>query len=132
MPGEDVVCGKVIKYSEVEATPVPREMATGTTIRWLISNEDGAKHFYMRLFEMEPGAHIKPHYHPWEHEIFILEGGGEVRIGERVFKVEAGHVVFIPPNVEHEYKAGESGMKFLCMIPAAPTAEEVAEPIACK
>ncbi|MCE4619944.1 MAG: cupin domain-containing protein, partial [Desulfurococcales archaeon] len=70
-------CGeKVTHYTSVPEEPVPEEMATGTTIRWLISDKDGASNFYMRMFRMEPGAHIKAHFHPWEHEIYVLEGSG--------------------------------------------------------
>ena len=122
---------KVVHFSQVEEKRVPEDMATGTTIRWLIASEDGARNFYMRLFTMEPGAHIKGHFHPWEHEIFILEGGGRVRIGSKTYEVGPGYALYIPPNVEHEYWAGESGMKFLCMIPSAPTAEKVEEPVEC-
>ncbi|GAB6148000.1 cupin domain-containing protein [Stetteria hydrogenophila] len=124
-------CGKVVRYSDVEAQPLPEDMATGAFVRWLIAERDGARNFYMRLFEVKPGGHIKAHYHPWEHEIFVLEGGGEVRIGGRWHRVEAGHAIFIPPNVEHEYKASESGLKFICVIPARPTAEEAGQPVRC-
>lgn len=87
---EETTCGKVVRYTDVEATPVPKELATGTRIRWLIASGDGARNFYMRLFEMEPGAHIKPHFHPWEHEIFILEGGGKIRIGGAPTRLSPG------------------------------------------
>lgn len=123
--------GKVTHYSNVEEKVIPEDMATGTTIRWLIAEADGARNFYMRLFKMEPGGHIKAHFHPWEHEIFILEGSGRVRIGSETYDVKEGYVVYIPPNVEHEYWSGENGMRFLCIIPSKPTAEDVEEPLKC-
>ncbi len=125
-------CGeKVTHYTSVPEEPVPEEMATGTTIRWLISDKDGASNFYMRMFRMEPGAHIKAHFHPWEHEIYVLEGSGRVRIGSSTYDVSEGTVVYIPPNVEHEYWSGDKGLRFLCIIPARPTAEKTEKPLEC-
>ena len=118
-------CGEIVARAyDVEEKTLPKDMAEGgVTIRWLIGPEGGFN-FYMRLFTMKPGSWIKPHHHPWEHEIFILSGSGRVRIGGKTYEVEEGFYLYIPPNVEHEYWAGEAGMRFLCMIPSKPTAEE--------
>lgn len=126
-----MACGKVVRVEDVEAQAVPESMASGTRIRWIIGEPDNPPTFYMRLFEMEPGAHIKPHFHPWEHEIFILDGSGRLRIGGETYEVSGGTAVYIPPNVEHEYWAGREGMRFLCMIPKSPTAPKVEEPVRC-
>ena len=91
----------------------------------LVSEKDGAKVFSMRLFDVLPGGHIKAYHHPWEHEIFVLDGVGEVRIGNRVYRVTRGVFLYIPPNVEHEYwNRGDSVLRFLCMIPNKPSVEE--------
>ncbi len=74
-------CGKVVHYSSVKAEPVSPDMATATRIRWLIGPSDEPPLFYMRMFEVDPGGHINAHFHPWEHEIYVLEGSGRVRIG---------------------------------------------------
>ena len=118
-------CGEIVgRASEVEERPVDPSMAEGgVTIRWLVGPGDRFN-FYMRLFTMPPGSWIKGHHHPWEHEIFIVEGSGRVRIGETTYHVGKGDFLYIPPNVEHEYWADGEGMKFLCMIPAGPTTEE--------
>ncbi|MEB3806850.1 MAG: cupin domain-containing protein [Desulfurococcales archaeon] len=127
-----MACGeKVVHFTSVEEKAVPSDMAEGTTIRWLISGDDGARNFYMRLFSMGPGAHIRPHFHPWEHEIYIVSGSGRVRIGSRTYSVGEGFAIYIPPNVEHEYWSGEEGLRFICVIPARPTAEEREEPVEC-
>jgi quercetin dioxygenase-like cupin family protein len=57
------------------------EGALKVKVRWLITKEIGAENFAMRLFEIEPGGYTPLHSHPWEHEVFILEGEGVV-IGE--------------------------------------------------
>ncbi|MCE4625599.1 MAG: cupin domain-containing protein [Desulfurococcales archaeon] len=124
-------CGeKVSHYSRVEEKRVPEEMASKTYIRWLIAEPEGAKNFYMRLFRMESGGHIKAHFHPWEHEIFVVRGRGRVRIGSRTYNVEEGTFLYIPPNVEHEYWS-EDELWFICVIPSKPTAEKVEEPLKC-
>ncbi len=115
---------KVGHWRDVEAEKVPEEMAKGTTIRWLIRREDGAPLFAMRVFEVEPGGHIKAHEHPWEHEIFILAGRGVVRIGGRDYSVEEGYYLYIPPNTVHEYfNTGNTVLRFLCIIPHEPSVD---------
>jgi len=124
-------CGEAVgHYSEVEAKPVPSEMAEKARIRWLIGEGSRAKNFYMRLFTVEKGGHIKPHFHPWEHEIFVLKGKGRVRIGSSTYTVGEGYYLYIPPNVEHEYWADEE-LWFICVIPSRPTAEKTEEPVRC-
>lgn len=108
---------KVFHYSEVEAKDAD-EGAYKLKIRWLITNDMGAENFAMRLFEIEPGGYSPFHSHPWEHEVFILEGEGVVvgAGGERKFKL--GDVIFIPPNEEHQFKnSGTKTLKFLCLVP---------------
>jgi quercetin dioxygenase-like cupin family protein len=90
-------------------------------VRWLITKEIGAKNFAMRLFEMEPGGYSPLHSHPWEHEVFILEGEGLV-VGEgKEKRFRPGDVIFIPPNEKHQFKnSDEKTVKFLCLIPYVP------------
>ena len=114
---------KVGSYRDVPEEPV--EIAENTTIRWLISRKDGAPNFAMRLFRIGPGGSIPSHSHDWEHEIFVLEGEGRVRVGSKWYDVSKGYFIFIPPNVEHEYvNTGPTNLSFLCMIPLKPTAED--------
>jgi quercetin dioxygenase-like cupin family protein len=77
----------------------------GVRIRWVISEKDGAENFYMRVIEAESGAQGPPlHDHPYEHEMYILEGQGLVvgEDGEKPFKT--GDVIFIPSNEKHQLK----------------------------
>ena len=78
----------------------------------------GAENFAMRFFEMEPEGCSPFHSHPWEHEVFILEGEGVVVGGEEERKFRTGDVIFVPPNEKHQFKnTGETTVKFLCLIP---------------
>jgi len=108
---------KILHYQDVKAKDAD-EGASKLTVRWLITKEIGAENFAMRLFEMEPRGYSPFHNHPWEHEVFVLEGEGLV-VGEgseREFR--AGNIIFIPPNEKHQFKNnGEKTVKFLCLVP---------------
>ena len=119
-------CGeKVGHYTEIKSAPVPPDAAEKTFIRWLISKKDGAPTFAMRLFDVEAGGKIAPHYHPWEHEIFILEGEGRIRIGSKWYDFTKGSFIYVPPNVEHEYiNTGNGTLRFICVIPNEPSTTE--------
>jgi len=108
---------KFFHYRDVEA----KDAGEGTSklnVRWLITKEMGAENFAMRLFEMEPGGSSPLHRHPWEHEVFILEGEGIVVGGREEREFRAGDVIFIPPNEKHQLKNNsQKTVKFLCLIP---------------
>lgn len=108
---------KILHYSEVEAKDAG-EGVSKLKVRWLITKDMGAENFAMRLFEIEPGGYSPFHSHPWEHEVFILEGEGIV-VGvseKRSFK--PGDAIFIPPNEKHQFKNdGNKTLKFLCLVP---------------
>jgi quercetin dioxygenase-like cupin family protein len=94
---------KVFTFSDVEAKEAD-EGASKLRVRWLITKEMGAPNFAMRLFEMEPDGNSPLHTHPWEHEVFILEGEGIVVAKDGEKKVKAGSVIFIAPNELHQIK----------------------------
>jgi len=108
---------KVFHYRNVEANNAD-EGASKLKVRWLITKEMGAPNFAMRLFEMQPKGHSPLHNHPWEHEVFILEGKGLVISQEGEKKFKAGDVIFILPNEKHQFKNNnEKTLKFLCLVP---------------
>jgi len=109
----------VKNYEDVKAEPVSDTGAEKTTVRWVIGREDGAKNFFMRVFAIAPGGCTPLHCHPWEHEVFVLQGKGSVvRQGNEV-SVSEGHVVFIPPEEEHQFKntSGDT-LQFICVVPS--------------
>jgi quercetin dioxygenase-like cupin family protein len=108
---------KVFTFSDVEAKEAD-EGASKLKVRWLITKEMGAPNFAMRLFEMEPNGNSPLHTHPWEHEVFILEGEGIVVAKDGEKKVKAGSVIFIAPNELHQIKNNsEKILEFLCLVP---------------
>jgi quercetin dioxygenase-like cupin family protein len=111
---------KIQNYESVAQNPVTMEGSVGCTVRWLVGKEDAAPNFAMRQFEVAPGGHTPQHFHDYEHEVFVLEGEGEVLEGENVHRLKSGDVVFVTPNEVHQFRnTGTAPLKFLCLVPNA-------------
>jgi quercetin dioxygenase-like cupin family protein len=112
---------KIAEAIAVEARPVTMEGSKDCMVRWLIGKEDGAENFAMRQFVVEPGGYTPRHSHPYEHEIFVLEGTGVAVEGDRAHAVKAGDVIFVPSEEIHQFRnTGSAPLKFLCLIPHVP------------
>ena len=107
------------KISEVENKVVEMEGASQVRMRLLISERDDAPNFNMRVFELAPGGHTPFHSHDFEHEIFVLEGEGELFDGENNHPLGPGSVSLVAPNEEHNFRnTSDSGIfRFLCIVP---------------
>ncbi|MEA3459680.1 MAG: cupin domain-containing protein [Chloroflexota bacterium] len=107
---------KVRNYREVEVETI--ESLPGVTIRWVISEKEGAPHFAMRVFEVEPGAACPFHTHPWEHEVFILDGKGLAKGESSEVPLRERDVIFIPPDEKHQLvNDGDTILRFICLVP---------------
>ena len=86
--------------------------------RVLVGPQDNAPNFSLRRFTVGAGGCTPYHTHPWEHEVYILAGRGEVRFAGGSRAVEPGDFAFVPPNDEHQFvNAGDDPFEFLCMVP---------------
>ena len=84
-----------------------------------------AKNFCMGLVTLEPGGGQVPWHNQEQEEIyFILEGSGEMCLGEERQSIAAGQAVFIPPRVFHQLtNTGPEPMKMIyCYGPAGDVA----------
>ena len=109
---------KVNSYKEVEKKAVDMPGASGCTVRWLLSESDGAPNFAMRRFEVAPGGYTPRHSNPYEHEVYVLEGDGVVYEGDEEHAITAGDVIFVTPGDVHQFRnTGQVPLKFLCMVP---------------
>lgn len=109
---------KSFHYSKVKLDNMTEPSVKGVGVRWLITKNDGAPNFAMRLFELKSKGYSPLHSHNWEHEVYILEGECEVVCDGEERKAGVGYVVFIPPKAEHQFvNVGESTLKFLCLVP---------------
>jgi quercetin dioxygenase-like cupin family protein len=109
---------KVVNFKKIEAGEVKESGAQGVTIRWLISEKDGAPNFAMRLFEVKPEGYTPYHQHKWEHEVFILEGKGSLILEDETVPLNKGDAVFVPGEENHQFKnASKENLVFLCLVP---------------
>jgi quercetin dioxygenase-like cupin family protein len=84
----------------------------------LIAKDMDAPHFYMRLIDISPGGHTERHTHEWEHEVFVVEGGGKVALEDREVQIIQGDAVFIEPNEVHQFvNSNDSLLRVICVIP---------------
>ena len=115
----------VKNVKNVEAKPVPA--GNHTTIQVLISAQEGPN-FALRRFVMGPGGGMPNHTNTVEHEQYVLKGQANIGIGDEVYEVKVGSVVFIPEGVPHWYlNTGEEDFEFLCIIPNKPDEIKILE-----
>lgn len=109
---------KVCDYKDVELKEVKEDEADGVSVRWVISEDDGAQNFFMRVFDVQPGGHTPNHEHGWEHEVFVLEGQAVVVTEEGKKEARAGTVVFVPPGEPHQFRNETADvLRFICLVP---------------
>ena len=102
-----------------------------TTIQVLISSQEGPN-FAMRKFSMKPGGGMPTHTNTVEHEQYVLGGRARIGIGEQVYEVQQGDVVFIPEGIPHFYEnIGDDPFEFLCMIPNKEDTITIVDETAC-
>jgi quercetin dioxygenase-like cupin family protein len=105
---------KISKYRDTK----PTEEVPGVFKREVITAQDGAPNFCMRVFEVEPGSSTPSHSHGWEHEVFVLSGKGLVVGKQGETPIGAESVVFVAPNEQHCFvNTGSQILRFICLIP---------------
>jgi quercetin dioxygenase-like cupin family protein len=104
-----------------DSVQVPLEpVQEGIGIRWVIGPKDDAPNFALRIIEIQPGITFTPHHHPYEHEIYVLEGRGVLldKEGDEAAAMKPGVALLVPPNELHGYRNdGQAILKFICVIP---------------
>ena len=101
-------------YREVPGEP----SGDGITVRWVVGRPEGAPNFALRVIEFEAGAVFAPHQHPYEHEIFVIEGQGAVDGPDGQVIMRPGVALFVPADEVHGYRnTGEGALRFICVIP---------------
>jgi len=109
---------KCVHFSKVKLEDMAESGAERIKVRWLIRKEDGAPNFAMRFFEFAARGHSPLHSHDWEHEVYVLEGEGEVVCDKEKRKISTGCVVFVPPKATHQFRnVGKTKLKILCLVP---------------
>jgi quercetin dioxygenase-like cupin family protein len=103
-------------WSDVEEQQA--EGIEGVTVRWVINDTDGAPHFAMRIFDVQPGRSTPYHNHWWEHEVYILDGEGVAVQGSGETPISAGTVILVEGDEKHCFRnTGDGVLRFMCLIP---------------
>ncbi len=89
----------------------------GAHIQWLLSQNEGVDHFYMRYISIEPGGIIPLHSHELIHEMFIVNGEGAALSAGNETKLAPGNFVYVEPNEMHGLKnTGKGTFDLICCI----------------
>ena len=68
------------------------------------------------------------HTNEVEHEQYVLRGRAKIGIGDEVFDVRVGNLVFIPAGTPHWYQTeGDEPFEFICIVPNKPDKIELLE-----
>ncbi|MFP4456893.1 MAG: cupin domain-containing protein [Clostridia bacterium] len=107
------------KVKEVDVTPVELIGKAKSTIKWAITQEDGAPNFEMRYISLSVGSTTPSHAHPWEHEVYVVKGEGFLRDKDSERKIKKDDFVFVSPNEKHQFiNSSESeSLDFICVVP---------------
>jgi len=105
---------KVANYRD--AAPV--EEVRGVFRTDVITADDGAPLFCMRVFDVEPGSSTPSHSHQWEHEVFVLSGRGVVVGDQGAIPIAKESIVFVAPGEPHCFvNTGNEALRFICCVP---------------
>jgi len=114
---ESLKHGLIRNLADASPKPVDIPGVKGVTMAVMVGREDHAPNFALRQFIVDAGGHSPRHSHDYEHEVFIVSGGGTVLLDGAERPIRSGDVIYVPADHEHQFKAGQDGMKFLCLIP---------------
>lgn len=110
--------GDSFSWETVPGETISEEGLKNITKHVVIGENEGAPHFFMRYFHVEPHGHSRLERHPQEHEVIVLQGHGQVRIADDTFDIAQFDVVFIEGNELHQFvNPGEQPLGFICVIP---------------
>ena len=109
---------KVVHSEDIEPQKILMDGVKNVTKKTLISEKDGAPNFALRLFELGVEGNTPYHKHPWEHEVFIVDGAGEIIFEDTSSTLSEGCAILVPGNKMHQFKnTGSRPFKFLCIVP---------------
>ena len=108
-----------MKFIDVQTFPLRESTCcVATKEKQLTAKEAGAEKIEMFLFEMQMDGYSPLHSHAGEHQIYVLEGNGQVFDGKKATELQQGDVLIIQSNEKHQIKnLGASPLRFLMVSP---------------
>lgn len=93
-----------------------------SVLRELINphQDDLSVRYSFAVAMVEPGGTTYLHRLKNSEVYFILDGQGEMRVGDETAPVHAGHAVYIPPKAEQQItNTGDEDLLFVCIVDPA-------------
>ena len=110
---------KVFTWDNTRTRMYQNDETNQVSETWMIGKADGAQNFAFRYYQLSPGSHSKKEQHPHDHGMLILQGEGEVTLGEERHPVSRGDIIYIEPDLLHQVNNTSSEpLGFICVIPA--------------
>jgi len=104
--------------SQLEGKPISNPAAKNASMKVLVSPAEGWMDGSCHVIEVEKDGYTPFHSHPWPHINYVIEGNGELKIGETVTRVTAGSYAFVPGSTMHQFRnAGDGWFRFICIVP---------------
>jgi len=94
----------IIRYKDVPAV----ELAPG-----LKTHIISAEKITLSFVSAEPNAQLPPHRHANEQMMLVLDGDGDYIIEGKLYHVQKGDVVVLPPNTEHGGYDSNTGCRII-------------------
>jgi quercetin dioxygenase-like cupin family protein len=92
----------------------PSEPGSGVTVHEFLGPEQGATQMTVVLFDLDPGAEVRGHVHPFEESFYVLSGAALVSIGGQEFDLVTDDFGLVPAGVGHAWaNASDSATRVL-------------------
>lgn len=105
-------------YTSVSPHTYEGGAAPGAVRRVLIGRDEGASEFVVRYFTIPPGGHSAHESHKHPHGVVVVQGGGQVLLGDTWHDIGVGDAIFIEPDEVHQLRApADQPLGFICVIP---------------
>ncbi|MBN1801023.1 MAG: cupin domain-containing protein [Candidatus Lokiarchaeota archaeon] len=106
---------KIVNMNEVNIAQTPH----GVDVRKLMEFE----HATIVHIKLKPGEAVKKHVTPVDVNFYIIEGEGEIEIGDEKELVRKDDLVFSPARIPHKL-SNNSGKPFRFLVIKTPTPME--------
>ena len=109
----------ISNIDDVETGEPGLDGTQGVSMAVMVGREHGAPNFSMRQVRLDAGGHTPHHSHDYEHEVFVIDGAGEVLLDGKWHALRKGDTLLVPAEEVHQFRAPDMDMRFLCFVPAS-------------
>jgi mannose-6-phosphate isomerase-like protein (cupin superfamily) len=100
---------RVVRYRERPSLPAGKDRE----FRYLVHRDTGSPDVTQFVGTIPPGR-APEHSHVYDEVIYVLDGHGQLHVEGRIFPIEAGSCLHLPPLLEHALEnEGDTPMRVL-------------------